>query len=141
MDSTFHPFFNKYLAIWGKSSLQELKELISEDYQAREISGKEIIDFGFNESIEGWEQGFHFVVENGAEWELNKLSIIQLNKREVLAIIFAALIINGERLDNGNLFFQTFRREINDDWKLVRSYIEAGALTDFVLNEWEVNIF
>ncbi|MEC1377472.1 flavoprotein [Heyndrickxia oleronia] len=141
MDSTFHPFLNKYLAIWGKSSLQELKELISEDYRAREISGKEIIDFGFNESIEGWEQGFRFVVENGAEWELNKLSIIQLNKREVLAIIFAALVINGERLDNGNLFFQTFRREINNDWKLVRSYIEAGALTDFVLNEWEENIF
>lgn len=141
MDSTFHPFLNKYLAIWGKSSLQELKELISEDYQAREISGKEIIDFGVNESIEGWEQGFQFVIENEAEWELNKLSIIQLNKREVLAIIFAALIINGERLDNGNLFFQTFRRDVNDDWKLVRSYIEAGVLTDFVLNEWEENIF
>lgn len=33
----------------------------SEDYKASEITGGKIIDFGYAESIEGWEQGFNFV--------------------------------------------------------------------------------
>ncbi|MEK5070059.1 flavoprotein [Sporosarcina sp. FSL K6-1508] len=126
MDITFNHFIDKYIEIWRKSSLSELRELISEDYKAREITGGKIIDFGYAESIEGWEQGFNFVNENQAKWELNKLSVIPLRDNEILIILSAALVTKDQNLDTGNIFFQTFKKECDENWKLVRSYIEAG---------------
>ena len=122
----FRKFLNNYLACWSNSSLVEMKELISPNYQAREITNGEILDFGYNESLNGWEQGFNFVEENEAEWDLNEIYSIPLRKDECLSVISASLVINGKRLDSANLFFQTFKLEHNTDWKLIRSYIEAG---------------
>lgn len=126
MGNHFREFLNHYLACWRISSLVEMKELISTDYQAREITNGEIVDFGYTESLIGWEQGFNFVEENEAEWNLNEIYSIPLRQDEWLSVISANLTINGKSLDSTNLFFQTFRREHNTDWKLIRSYIEAG---------------
>lgn len=122
----FRKFLKHYLACWSNSSLVEMKELISPDYQAREITNGEIVDFGYTESLIGWEQGFNFIEENQGEWDLNELYSIPLRQDEWLSVISASLVINGKRLNTANLFFQTFRREHNTDWKLIRSYIEAG---------------
>lgn len=60
MQSTFRAFLDTYLKVWRESSIQELKALISPDYKAREITNGEIVDFGYEESIERWESGFAF---------------------------------------------------------------------------------
>jgi hypothetical protein len=126
MDSTFRQFLDMYIDVWRNSSLTALKDFISVDYKAREITGGEIVDFGYEESISGWEQGFHFVKENNAQWLVNVISILPLRVDETLVILSATMILEGELLKTANLFFQTFKGNSNGDWKLVRSYIEAG---------------
>ena len=126
MDNSFSVFLDTYLDVWRTSSLVDLKELISKDYKAREITGNDIVDFGYEESVNGWEQGFNFVKENNAKWNIKVVSILPLREDETMAILSATMIIQGETLGTANLFFQTFKKNSNNDWKLVRSYIEAG---------------
>ena len=103
-----------------------MKHIISKDYQAREVTGGKIVDFGYEESIQGWDQGFQFVKENNAEWVLNEVSNIALRDDEYMVILSAGLRIKGEMLDTANLFFDTFKREDGGNWKMIRSYTEAG---------------
>ncbi|RDI37222.1 nuclear transport factor 2 family protein [Falsibacillus pallidus] len=131
-DSGFREFLDAYLKAWKNSSITEIKTFISPDYQAREISGGEIIDFGYGESIEGWNQGFQFVKEKQAEWELDERSIIPLRENECLAILSANIVIDGKPMNSVNLFFNTFKLS-HGEWKLVRSYIEAGVSSSAVM--------
>ena len=126
MHSSFSVFIDTYLNVWKNSSLVDLRELMSQDYKAREITGNDIVDFGYEESVNGWEQGFNFVKENNAQWNIKVVSILPLREDETMAILSATMIIQGETLGTANLFFQTFKKNSNNDWKLVRSYIEAG---------------
>ncbi|MGG1679623.1 flavoprotein [Neobacillus sp. NRS-1170] len=126
MDNSFRKFLDTYLDIWRSSSITKLRDLISKDYKGREITNGEIVDFGFEESILGWEQGFNFVRENNAQWELNEISSIPIRIDEMLLIISATMVVKGKSLNTVNLFFQTFKKGSSDDWKLIRSYIEAG---------------
>jgi len=126
MDNLFRKFLDDFLDAWRTSSLTEIRNLISEDYKGREITGGGIVDFGFEESISGWEQGFNFVKDNNAQWELNEISIIPLRVDEMLVIISATMIIQGKRLNSANLFFDTFKKDSSNNWRLERSYIEAG---------------
>jgi hypothetical protein len=124
MEETFNRFLDKYLDVWRNSSLPELKLMISREYQAREITDGKISDFGYDDSIRGWEQGFNFVKGNEARWELTVIDRIKVREHEVMAIILARLVVNGKNLETCNLFFQTFTHDFG--WKLIRSYIEAG---------------
>lgn len=126
MNNTFLDFLDTYLGIWRNSSLGDLKELISQEYKAREITNGEIVDFGFEESVNGWEQGFNFAKENDAQWDINIISILPLRADEMMVILSATLVIHGKSLETVNLFFQTFKRNSINEWRLVRSYIEAG---------------
>ncbi|MEH7443811.1 flavoprotein [Bacillus sp. JJ1122] len=130
MELSFNQFHEHYLEVWKTSSLAELKGIISQEYQAREIAGGKVFDFGYEESIRGWEQGFKFVIENNAHWDLKELSRISLREHEVMSIISAQLVIGGKTLETGNLLFQTFAYDFG--WKLVRSYIEAGIPIDLM---------
>ncbi|MRG86079.1 flavoprotein [Salinibacillus xinjiangensis] len=127
MDNTFRDFLDYYMSVWKASSLIDLKKIISTDFKAREISRGEIVDFGYEESILGWEQGFNFVKENNAEWILNEISIFPLREDERLVVLAASMVIDDKNLDTANLFFQTFKKNSHHEWKLVRSYIEAGV--------------
>jgi hypothetical protein len=128
MSTNFTQFLDSYLDSWKKSSLQNLKSFISTDYQAREITNGTIVDFGYEESITGWEQGFQFVQENNAQWDLTIGPIYNIRENEIMVTIAAGLINNGKPTATGNLFFQTFQAsEQYSSWKLVRSYIEAGV--------------
>ncbi|MEC5425468.1 hypothetical protein QGM71_18465 [Virgibacillus sp. C22-A2] len=51
--TTFKESYKKYKAAWRNFSLEELKQYISEDYQAKEVRIEGIVDFGYKESIEG----------------------------------------------------------------------------------------
>lgn len=135
MDNSFSIFLDTYLDAWRNSSLVDLKELISQSYEAREITGGNIVDFGYVESLNGWEQGFNFAKENNAQWNIKVVSILPLRKDETMAILSATMVIQGENLKTANLFFQTFKKYNQGDWKLVRSYIEAGiSLNDVFFN-------
>ncbi|WP_077618175.1 flavoprotein [Bacillus sinesaloumensis] len=138
MDHHFKTFLDSYLDAWTNSSLTEMRGFISNQYKGREISGNDIVDFGFEESIKGWEQGFKFVREHNAKWELNLISVNPLRVDEVLVIISASMIINGEPLHSANLFFQTFKKVSSIQWKLVRSYIEAGIPKENI-NKMQLN--
>ncbi|TFB13492.1 flavoprotein [Filobacillus milosensis] len=126
-NNSFRKFLNWYLDVWRNSSLTDLKGIISKDYKAREISDGELVDFGYEEAIMGWEQGFNFAKEKENEWDLNEVSIVPLRQNEVMAILSATLVIGGEKLEEVSLFFQTFKKNENSDWKLIRSYIETGV--------------
>ena len=103
-NNSFRKFLDLYLEIWRNSSLTDLKIIISKDYKAREISSGEIVDFGYEESIIGWEQGFNFAKEKGDNWDLNEISIIPLREDEVMAILSATLVIGGKKLENVLIF-------------------------------------
>ena len=45
-----------------------------------------------------------------------------------MAVLSATLVIQGKSLETANLFFNTFKKINNIDWKLIRSYIEAGII-------------
>ncbi len=126
MDQAFHDALHDFYTCWKASSLQGLQKFISEDYKAREISRGEIVDFGYEESIRGWEQGFAYVKGENGSWELEELSVIQIRDDEYLVVVTATIIVNEKSLDTVNLFFDTFKK-IHEEWKLVRSYIEAGV--------------
>lgn len=126
-NNSFRKFLDSYLEIWRNSSLTDMKNIISEEFSAREISDGEIVDFGYDESVSGWEQGFAFAKKAENEWDLNEISVIPLGQDEMMAILAATLVIDGKKLDNVSLFFKTFRKQENDDWKLIRSYIETGV--------------
>ncbi|MBY0095748.1 flavoprotein [Mesobacillus maritimus] len=126
-DESFRTFLDSYLDSWRNSSLSDIKKILSKDYKAREISGGEGIDFGYEEAITGWEQGFEFAREKGNRWDLQEVAIIPLRKDEGMAILSATLVIGGKKLETVSLFFQTFKKQENNDWKLIRSYIEAGV--------------
>jgi hypothetical protein len=134
IDHTFRLFLENFLDAWKHSSIRELEKLISNDYQAREITGGEIVDFGYEESINGWRQGFAFVKDNRAQWEVNEISILPLRENEILATLSATIIIEGKAMETVNLFFNTFKKLEGSDWKLVRSYIEAGVPVKNVKN-------
>jgi hypothetical protein len=126
-DHTFRQFLNRFIDAWKQSSLTNMEKFIANDYQAREITGEEIIDFGYEESINGWKQGFDFVLEVGAKWEINEISILSLRENEMLATLSATIIIPGKTMEKANLFFDTFKKSDDNEWKLIRSYIEAGV--------------
>ncbi|WP_421378432.1 nuclear transport factor 2 family protein [Bacillus salacetis] len=126
----FHTFLQQFLNAWSRSSLDELSEMISHTYQAREITPNgEISDFGYEESIEGWKQGFQFVQESKSEWMLEILSTLPLREDESMAIISASIKVDGKPMETANIFFDTFRHS-DGEWKLVRSYVEAGVKMD-----------
>ncbi|MHC0036920.1 flavoprotein [Pseudoneobacillus sp. C159] len=140
MAKSFRNFLDSYLEIWRMSSIDQLREIISRDYQAREIRNGEIEDFGYEESIQGWEQGFTFVRENDAQWILNEHSVVPLRSDECLVILSATMTIDGKDLDTSHLFFQTFTKSADDRWQLVRSYIETGVANENIKNFSLVNL-
>ncbi|XXM71347.1 flavoprotein [Lysinibacillus sphaericus] len=127
MNDTFEGFLEEFLAAWKKSSITEMERFISLDYQAREISNGDMFDFGYEDSINGWEQGFQFVNENEARWDINQLFTLPLKEDEVMAVLSATIIIEGNSMATANMFFNTFKNVEGSGWKLVRSYIEAGV--------------
>ncbi|WP_077622865.1 hypothetical protein [Sediminibacillus massiliensis] len=126
MTADFETFLDNYLSSWKKFSLSDISEVEDESYQAREITGdSKIVDFGYEESIDGWDQAFSQLKGN-AEWVLKKVAVIPLRDKEIMAVISATLIIDSNQIETANLFFQTFKKVDGKGWKLVRSYIEAG---------------
>jgi hypothetical protein len=136
MIESFQDFFARYIHAWENLSLDEMRKIISNNYQAREItSNSEIVDFGYEESMDGWEEAFQFVGNTpDSHWIINKITSLPVKENEVMVVLWATLIIEGRSLETANLFFQTFRQEELDQWRLVRSYIEAGVPLDKLQN-------
>lgn len=128
MGNSFREYLDLFLNSWRASSITDLKQLISKDYKGREIRNDDVDDFGYEESIQGWEEGFKFITENNAEWNLKEIAIIPLKDDEILVILSASIVQLGESVSTSNLFFETFKKDSEGSWKLVRSYIETGVI-------------
>jgi hypothetical protein len=126
-NQSFRVALNVFLQAWENSSLTELETFISTDYQAREVRDGDIEAFGYKESVEGWKQGFAYVKGEQAEWDIREVSIIHLKEDEMMAILFATIVLDEGPMDTGNMFFNTFKKR-EERWKLVRSYIETGVV-------------
>lgn len=126
-NQSFRAALDAFLRAWENSSLIELEAFISVDYQAREVRGGDIGAFGYEESVEGWKQGFAYVKEQQSEWEIREVSVIRLKEDEMMAILFATIVLDEGPMDTGNMFFNTFKKR-EERWKLVRSYIETGVV-------------
>lgn len=138
MDKTFRASLESFLESWRNSSLADLRQFISIDYKGREIASGEIVDFGYEESIKGWEQGFNYVLENNADWNVKEIAIIPIKVDENLVILSATINVNGISIGTSNLFFETFKKDkTNGIWKLVRSYVETGIINEN-LNKIEI---
>ncbi|WP_172372703.1 flavoprotein [Sporosarcina jiandibaonis] len=127
----FKDFLDLFISSWKDSSIEAMEQMISKKYAGREIRGEEIEDFGYDESIIGWDKGFEYVRENNAEWEIQLLNSYPLRSNEYMAVIAATIKIDGKAVSPYNLFFDTFRKE--QEWQHVRSYIETG-ITEAYLN-------
>ncbi|WP_137789382.1 flavoprotein [Bacillus sp. E(2018)] len=125
MKESFEQFYKMYLDSWRNFSIQSIENVVSPEYSAREIRGKEVYDFGYEESIDGWNHAFKELGEKRAKWILKEAVTFSLKDDEVMAILWASLIVDDQPIETANLFFQTFKME-KDSWKLVRSYIETG---------------
>ncbi|WP_064093538.1 hypothetical protein [Rossellomorea aquimaris] len=128
MLTDFNRFFSGFQTAWKRSSIEEMEKLISKEYKAREVTGSsEIVDFGYEESLKGWEQGFEYVKKHQGEWVFLGEKIIPLRENEVMVVFWATIKIGEEMKDSGHLFFDSFKKETHSSkWKLIRSYIEAG---------------
>ncbi|MBD7963962.1 flavoprotein [Fictibacillus norfolkensis] len=133
MRETFDQFYKEYIKSWRNFSIKGIEDVISSKYTAREIRGKDVYDFGYEESIDGWNHAFKELGEKRAVWILKEDVILPLKDDEVMAILWASLIVNDKPIETASLFFQTFSWE-NDSWKLVRSYIEAGLSIEKMLS-------
>lgn len=125
-NQSFRDVLDAFLQAWEKSSLTELERFISTEYEAREVRDGEMEAFGYAESIEGWRQGFEFVKGKGAAWEIREVAVIPMKEDEVMAVLFATIVLDSKPMETGNLFFDTFKN-VDYNWKLVRSYIETGV--------------
>ncbi|WP_409295358.1 flavoprotein [Peribacillus sp. SCS-26] len=132
MDKSFRNFLDTYLESWRSSNLEDLAGIIAKDYQAREIRNGEIVDFGYKESLNGWEQGFNYVRGHNGLWLIAEISTCTLREREKLVIFCVTLVIEEKAIGTGSLFFQTFKQDHMDTWKLIRSYIETGIPAQYV---------
>ncbi|MGG3915444.1 flavoprotein [Rossellomorea vietnamensis] len=127
MDSqSFRVALDAFIQAWENSSLIELETFISADYQAREVRDGDIEAFGYEESVEGWKQGFAYVKGQQAEWDIREMSAFPLKEDEAMAILYATIVQNGKPMETGNMFFDTFKKR-EEGWELVRSYIETGV--------------
>lgn len=125
-NQSFRAALDAFIQAWKNSSLIELETFISAVYQAREVRDGDIEAFGYEESVEGWKQGFAYVKGQQAEWDIREMSIIPLKEDETMAILYATIVQNGKPMETGNMFFDTFKKR-EDGWELVRSYIETGV--------------
>lgn len=126
---TFREFFTYYQEVWETCNFDGMKAIISKDYQAREITQGVCEDFGYEVSLKGWREGFSFVQNNQGQWDLHEIGVIPLGKDEYMGILAASIVIGGKRLQNANVFFETFTYQ-DEEWKRVRSYIETGIPAD-----------
>ncbi|MEI2665729.1 flavoprotein [Rossellomorea sp. LJF3] len=125
-NQNFRENLDVFLQAWENSSLIELETFISTDYQAREVRDGDIEAFGYEESVEGWKQGFAYVKGQQAEWDIREVSVITMKEDETMVILFATIVLDGKPMETGSMFFDTFKKR-EEGWKLVRSYIETGV--------------
>lgn len=125
-NQSFRVALDAFLRAWENSSLIELETIISPDYQAREVRDGDIEAFGYEESVEGWKQGFAYVKGEQAEWDIREVSVITMKEDETMVILYATIVLDEKPMETGNMFFNTFKKQ-EEGWKLVRSYIETGV--------------
>ncbi|MGI8316347.1 hypothetical protein [Halobacillus mangrovi] len=124
----FHSYYGTFKERARKQDLDFLKETISDQLVVREIRQDEVIDYSYEDSIEGWKQAFGHFQDKDMTWIYTDHCLTELKENEWLASFWVSIELEGELLGSSNLFFNTYKKE-KDTWQLVRTYIEAGVET------------
>lgn len=122
----FSTFYESFKDRARSQDLAFLKETIAEDLIAREIRDGEVVDYGYEESIEGWKQAFDHFENMDMTWVYTDHSMTQTKDKEWIVSFWVSIVLDGEPIPNSNLFFDTFQ-QTDEGWKLIRSYIESGV--------------
>ncbi|KOS59738.1 hypothetical protein AN161_26920 [Lysinibacillus sp. FJAT-14222] len=62
------------------------------------------------------------------------MHITPASENEVIATFWVTFEMDGEFIDVVKLFVQRFRKEQNDEWKLIREYCEHLSSEFFISN-------
>lgn len=128
----FQSFFKQYQQAWNGGDAKKLVGLFSKDLQVREAhAGNDISDWGYEQSLSGWQQAFDAYGSQGPKWHFHEVTVNQVSDDEVMAVFWVTFELNGKLTSGANFFVETFRREI-EGWRLYRSYSEAGIPKKYV---------
>lgn len=126
----FDTFLEEYLTGWRNCSLEVIKLSTWEDFQAREvreIDGEILVqDYGYAESIKGWKEAFDAFQDKEVKWAFHEVNRMPLRQGEILISFWVTLELDGVKVQSAHYFTDTFK-QMNGDWKLIRSYIEASV--------------
>ncbi|WP_163528187.1 hypothetical protein [Halobacillus ihumii] len=124
-DLVFKEFYEQFKIRASQHDLSYLKRVTSKNLIAREVREGEVTDYSYQESIAGWKQAFDHFADMEMEWKYTDHSLTKLKEDEWLASFYLSPIIEGEEAAP-HLYFNIFKL-MNNQWQLVRSYIETGV--------------
>ncbi|MDQ0208617.1 DUF4440 domain-containing protein [Alkalicoccobacillus murimartini] len=131
----FETFFSKYQEVWNECNAEKMIKLLSPELAIRWTGpGTAVSDWGYEESKIGWAQAYEQYKGHKPKWHFNQLHITPANDKEVIAMFWLTFEMDGKVADVVKLFVQRFRKEGNDDWKLIREYCESIDPDHFVSN-------
>ena len=131
----FQRFFIRYQEIWNSCIVEEMNALISKDIAVRWVGpGASISDWRYEETSDGWVQAYKHYEGHDPKWHFKVLHITPASENEVIATFWVTFEMDGESIDVVKLFVQRFRKEQNDEWKLIREYCEHLSSNFFSTN-------
>ncbi|MFT9817299.1 hypothetical protein [Lysinibacillus sp. NPDC056185] len=131
----FQSFFNRFQKVWNGCNADEMNALISPDIEVRWVGpGTDISDWGYEEACNGWIEAFNLYEGHDPKWHFKELHITPASENEVIATFWVTFEMDGKFIDVVKLFVQRFRKEQNDEWKLIREYCEHLNSESFISN-------
>ncbi|MFJ8526929.1 hypothetical protein [Bacillus sp. NPDC094106] len=131
----FQKFFIRYQKVWNGCNARDMNAFMSTDIAVRWVGpGPSISDWGYEETSNGWVQAYKHYEGHDPKWHFKELHITPASENEVIATFWVTFEMDGEFIDVVKLFVQRFRKEQNDEWKLIREYCEHLSSEFFTSN-------
>ncbi|WP_042472925.1 YybH family protein [Bacillus ndiopicus] len=131
----FRRFFIHFQETWNSCNANNMTALLSEDLTVR-WGGPEttISDWGYEEACEGWKEAYKQYEGHYPKWYFQELHITPASENEVIATFWVTFEMDGTLKEVVKLFVQRFRKEQNNEWKLIREYCESLSPEHFISN-------
>ncbi len=122
----FETFFAKYQEVWNECNTDKMVNLLSPELAIRWTGpGTLVSDWGYEETKMGWAQAYEQYKGRNPKWHFDQIHITPANDEEVIAMFWVTFEIDGKFADVVKLFVQRFRKNENNEWKLIREYCES----------------
>jgi len=131
----FEKFFIHYQEVWNGCNAEQISAFMSEDIVIGWGGpGHHIDDWGYEQAKIGWQQAYQQYEGHHPKWHFTVLHLTPATDNEVIATFWVTFETDGKLLDVVKLFVQRFRKEQNQDWKLIREYCEHLHSDRFISN-------